>query len=206
MPKAKRNRLPTWTIRCVYGESALEKREAALAAHEAYLVAHGRDIRFAGPMFADDGDTRSGLWLMIEAPDRAAAEAFIAEEGFNRAGMFGEIEIKRFVAVGPGARRQVEIAPDPACRMFICELAGARDVSNSDEEMKQVGPVPLADRSVVAGATVTDDGSRTIGALAIIEVTDRAAVEALLAVDASPRTGAYAEIKIDRWRFGNSVV
>jgi uncharacterized protein YciI len=188
--------LPIWTIRCICGEGALAKREAALAAHEAYLVAHNREICFAGPMFADDGAIRTGLWLMIEAPDRAHAEAFIAEEGFTRAGMFGAIEIKRFVPAGSGVRRQVEIAPDPACRMFVCELVGGAGAANLLQDS--------ADHAVARGVSTTDDSSRTLGAVAIVEVADRAAVDALLAGD--PSAGAYSEIRIDRWRFGQSVV
>jgi uncharacterized protein YciI len=198
--------LPTWTIRCICGDGALERREAALAAHEAYLVAHSRAICFAGPMFADDGETRTGLWLMIEAADRAGAEAFIAGEGFNRAGMFGAIEIRRFMAAGPDARRQVEIAPDPACEMFICEWVGAPEVSKVVAAASERGRVPPADRSIVAGAIVTDDGSRRLGTVAIVEAADRAAAVALLAADPSVRAGTYAEIGVDRWRFGKSVV
>lgn len=158
-------------------------------------MAHSREIRFAGPMFADDGATRTGLWLMIEAPDRAGAEAFIAEEGFNRAGMFGAIEIKRFVAAGP-ARRQVEIAPDPACRMFVCEVVGGAGAAKALQG--------LADCAVARGWSVRDDGSQTLGAVAIVEVADRAAVDARVAAD--PSAGAYSGIRIDRWRFGKSVV
>lgn len=185
--------MPVWTIRCTYREGALEKRDAALAAHEAYLLAHSREIRFAGPMFADDGVTRTGLWLMIEAPDRAGAESFIAEEGFNRAGMFGAVEIKRFIAAEP-ALRQVEIAPDLACQMFVCELVGG-----SAHELQS-----LADCAVAFGPSVSDDGARPLGVVAIVEVADRAALDALLGGD--PSADAYFEIRIDRWRFGKSVV
>jgi len=170
----------------------LEKRDAALAAHEAYLVTHSREIRFAGPTFADDGATRTGLWLMIEAPNRARAEAFIAEEGFNRAGMFGAIEIKRFVGVGP-ARRQVEIASDPAGQMFICEWVGG--------EIADDALAGVADHAVARGTSMTDDGTRPLGVLAIVAVADRAELESRLA--AAAMTG---DIRIDRWRFGRSVV
>lgn len=142
-------------------------------------------------MFADDGEPRTGLWLMIEALDRAHAEAFIAEEGFTRAGMFGAIEIKRFV--GPGVRRQIEIVPDPACQMFVCEVAGGCGTA------LQV----LADQAVARGLSTTDDGARPLGAVAIIEVADRATLDTLLAGD--PSMGR-SEIRIDRWRFGKSVI
>ena len=187
--------MPIWTIRCIYDEGALEKRDTALAAHEVYLVAHSREIRFAGPMFADDGATRTGLWLMIEAPDRAGAESFIAEEGFNRAGMFGAIEIKRFITAEP-ARRQAEIVPDPARQMFVCELVGG---STTDAQ-------GLADRAVACGLSVSDDAARPLGAVAIVEVAHRAAVDALLGPLAGTEANTNANIRIDRWRFGKSVV
>lgn len=191
-PQAKEVTLPAWTIRCTYGEDALAKRDAALAAHEAYLVAHSRQIDFAGPMFADDGETRTGLWLMIEAPDRAGAEAFIGEEGFNRAGMFGAIEIKRFAAAGRPMRRQVETTADPLCQMFICECRGGLAADD--------GFASLAERALVRGRTMTDDGSRALGSLAIVEAVDRGTLDALVATAPDPA------VRVDRWRFGKSVV
>jgi hypothetical protein len=154
-------------------------------------------------MFADDGETRTGLWLMIEAPDRAGAGTFIAGEGFNRAGMFGAIEIRRFVDTAPASRRQAEITPDPALRMFVCEIVGGPSAAVTAHDMSTTG---LAERALAHGLSTTDDGAGVLGAIAIVEVEDRAAAETLAAADPIVQAGAFAEIRIDRWRFGKSVV
>lgn len=198
-----------WTIRGTYGPDALARRGSALSAHESYLVEHSRQIRFAGPMFADDGETRSGTWFMIDAAERAAAEAFIAGEAFNRAGMFGDVVIKRFVDTSTERRRQVDIASDPTLQMFICEFvdgahtalvrrtAGAAHNKYLEQSAKHI---------VVCGFSVTDDGSRLIGALAIVVAANRTTADAFVAADPMVQARAYADVRTDRWRFGRSVV
>jgi hypothetical protein len=158
-------------------------------------------------MFDEDGETRTGLWLMIDAPDRAAAETFIAGEGFNRAGMFGEIEIKRFVDRPPEERRQIDFVADRALRMFICECldsAEAADIGKADGERDEHRET-IAGRVIVGGFSVSDDGSEPFGALAIVEVEDRAAADAFVAADPMFRAGTQRRVRINRWRFGKSV-
>jgi uncharacterized protein YciI len=158
-------------------------------------------------MFGEDGETRTGLWLMIDAPDRAAAEMLIAGEGFNRAGMFCESEIKRFIDTSPEERRQVDIAADRALQMFICECfdsAEAAEIGKAEGEPGEHREA-IAGRVIVRGFSVSDDGSEPFGALAIVEVEDRAAADAFVAVDPMFRAGTHRPKRVDRWRFGKSV-
>ena len=46
-------------------------------AHKEYLGRVADHIAFAGPLFADDGETMQGSLLVIDFPDRAAAEAWL---------------------------------------------------------------------------------------------------------------------------------
>ena len=202
------NSLLEWSIRCTYGPGALARRDGALTAHEQFLVAHRNQIRFAGPMFADNGEARTGTWFLIDAPDRTSAETFIAGEGFNRAGMFGEIEIKRFIDTSPEERRQVDIAADRALQMFICEcIEGPIATETRKPAGKARGGHPkMPGGIVVRGASVSDDGSAALGTIAIVEVENRAVADALVAADPFLRAGAHRRVRIDRWRFGKSVV
>ena len=49
-----------------------------------------------GPMRSDDGLRNIGTFYIIQVKDRAAAEAFIAAEPLNQAGVFSEIRINRW--------------------------------------------------------------------------------------------------------------
>jgi len=70
-------------------------RAANREAHFAYLEKN-RDILFlGGALLAEDGTTRTGSVLVINVPDRAAAEAFSREEPFRKAGLFGSVKISR---------------------------------------------------------------------------------------------------------------
>lgn len=202
------SRTPQWLVRCTYGPDALSKREGAMAAHIAFLDARKDQIRFVGPLLADDGVTPIGSWMMIDAPDRESAEAFNAEEGFNVAGMFSDIEVKRFAETSLNERRQVEMTPDPALQLFICELI---DGSDGAAIRKTTGPAhhkyqkSVMDSFIARGPMRTDDGSGIIGTTYIIAVENRAAAEAFVAAEPMTGAGVFSEIRIDRWRFGKSI-
>src|SRR3990167_5728230 len=176
------NARPTqWLIRCTYGSDGLAKRDAALPAHISYLSARKDRIFFVGPI--------------------------LAGEGFNRAGMFREIEIKRFVETSLEKRRQLEMTPEPGMQLFICEMI---DGSNGTQLRKTTGPAhhqyqkSVMDRFIARGPMRTDDGTKVTGTTYIIQVKDRAAAEALIAAEPMTKAGVFAKIRIDRWRFGKS--
>ena len=197
-----------WLIRSTYGADALAKRDGAMDAHVAYLSARKDQIRFVGPLLADDGLTPIGSWAMIDAADRADAEAFIADEGFVRAGMISDIEIKRFAETSLEDRRQSDMTPDPALQMYLCELI---DGPEGAERRKGAGPAHHAfqksvmDSFIARGPMRSDDGMRIIGTTYIIKVRDRAAAEDFIAAEPLAQAGVFSKIRIDRWRFGKSI-
>lgn len=70
-------------------------RAATRAEHLAYLERHADIVVLGGAMLADDGATRIGSVLIINVPDREAAERFSAEEPFRKAGLFKSVKITR---------------------------------------------------------------------------------------------------------------
>jgi uncharacterized protein YciI len=53
-------------------------------------------LKLAGPILADDGETRLGQILIIDLSDRKAAEQLVANDPFVKAGVFSEYNIRRF--------------------------------------------------------------------------------------------------------------
>ena len=82
----------------IYQEDRLASealRAAHREAHFAYLEKHKDILVLGGALLAEDGTTRTGSVLIINVPDRAAAEAFSRDEPFRKAGLFRDVKISR---------------------------------------------------------------------------------------------------------------
>ena len=79
---------------------ALHTRLANYDAHKAFLAdtsPHGVSMIMSGPLVADDGKTAIGSLMILEAPDRAAVEAFNRADPFHVAGIWEKVDITAFV-------------------------------------------------------------------------------------------------------------
>ena len=89
--------MPLFTLMCFDKPNALDLRMATREAHLAYVRENLAMVKLAGPMLdADDG--MAGSLFVIEAADRAAVEAFNAADPYQKAGLFGQVEIRGFRA------------------------------------------------------------------------------------------------------------
>ena len=68
------------------GKADLRKR--IRVEHIEYMIAAKDRTVFGGPLQDDDGETTIGSIFAIDFADRAAAEAFIAEEPYTKYGLF----------------------------------------------------------------------------------------------------------------------
>ena len=82
-------------------EGAAELRQRVRPQHKAYLAQVADRIAFAGPLLADDGVTMVGSLLAIDFADRGAANAWLADEPFTRAGLYARCDIYPFVNLWP---------------------------------------------------------------------------------------------------------
>ena len=79
---------------------ALELRLKVRPAHFAYLEERTTQIKVGGPLLNENDQPRGSL-LIIEAVDRAAAEAFAAGDPYRTEGVFEKVEIRPWrAAVG----------------------------------------------------------------------------------------------------------
>ena len=89
-----------YVLSCIDRPDSLERRMAAREAHLAYVAANRDMVRIAGPYLSDDGQMIGSMFVM-EAPDRAAVEAFNAADPYVHAGLFERVEISVWrVSVG----------------------------------------------------------------------------------------------------------
>lgn len=72
-----------------------EIRAAARPEHFEYLTKHKGIMVLGGATLADDNETRTGSVLIINVPNRAAADEFVRNEPFNKAGLFETVTVTR---------------------------------------------------------------------------------------------------------------
>jgi uncharacterized protein YciI len=72
------------------------QRASLREAHHAYLDDRRDIIVTRGPLLEDDGAKMIGRLLILDVADRAQAEAFWADEPFNRAGFYEWTTIERW--------------------------------------------------------------------------------------------------------------
>lgn len=66
-------------------------------AHLEYLKAS--PVVVAGPTVSDDGETMTGSLVVLDLEDRAAAEAWAANDPYAKAGLFSSVEIRAWKKV-----------------------------------------------------------------------------------------------------------
>lgn len=80
-------------------EGAQEIRRANRPAHLEYVK--GYPLLIGGPTLSDDGESMTGTLIVVDLPDLAAAEAFVAGDPYVKAGLFQTTIVKRWRKVLP---------------------------------------------------------------------------------------------------------
>jgi hypothetical protein len=89
--------MPLFMLACFDKPNSLDLRMATREAHLAYVRENVALVKVAGPML-DDAEALAGSLFILEAEDRAAVEAFHAADPYQKAGLFGQVEIRGFRA------------------------------------------------------------------------------------------------------------
>lgn len=80
-----------FVIHGFYHDNVAELRAQHINAHKKFLgsaATYGVELVMSGPLVTDDGITPIGSLIVIDAPDRATAEAFHHDDPFYTAGMW----------------------------------------------------------------------------------------------------------------------
>jgi uncharacterized protein len=89
--------MPLFALICTDKPGHEDLRRATRAAHLAYVEATGAAL-LAGPFLNAHGGMTGSL-LVLDLPDRAAAEAWAAADPYARAGLFAEVRIEEWKKV-----------------------------------------------------------------------------------------------------------
>jgi len=172
-------------------------------AHWSFMDQYAATMIARGPTLSDDGTEWTGSLHIVNLPDDTAAQVFAFDEPYYRAGVFGEVFMRRWRnEVG---RTMWEFQGDPdRHQRFLIIGHGKLDAS------EQRGSLPLRQRFlqdhrsqvIVSGLLLSDDDATWVGGIVLAEAPDRAAVEALVESDPFAQAGLYQSVEIYRWRFG----
>ena len=86
-----------YVLICTDKPGHLEVRKANREAHLAYVAETGV-VALGGPFLSDAGDMAGSL-VVLDLPDRAAAEAWAAADPYAVAGLFERVEIRAWKKV-----------------------------------------------------------------------------------------------------------
>jgi len=79
----------------VDGPDGAARRAVAREDHFAYLERHKDILVLGGATLKDEDDTRTGSVLIINVPNRAAADEFARDEPLRKAGVFKSYTVAR---------------------------------------------------------------------------------------------------------------
>ena len=80
-------------IHCLDKPDHLAHRMEHRPAHLKHLEGYAKELMLAGPLLTDDGQTMIGSLFIAEFPSRQEAEAFVANDPYRKAGVFGSVTI-----------------------------------------------------------------------------------------------------------------
>jgi len=90
-----------FTLYCIDGPDSTERRLSLRAIHRAHVAKVADRLAAAGPLFADDGTTMVGSLLIVDFEDRAALDAWLADEPYTRQGVYASVTVRPFLNVWP---------------------------------------------------------------------------------------------------------
>jgi uncharacterized protein YciI len=90
-----------FAIVCTDKPGRAELRNTVRSQHLEYLGRFKDRLFAVGPLQTDDGEGMIGSLLILDFPDRVAAEAFAADDPYARAGLFESVVVRRWKKVLP---------------------------------------------------------------------------------------------------------
>jgi uncharacterized protein YciI len=193
-----------WVIFAWDRDGQAGARAAHITAQKAYAKALGERLIGYGHIISDDASRTLATTWFIQLDDRGSAEAFIAADPLQRAGVYERIDIRRwsnsFVKRAADFKRKEmqqyfctgSKIPDAA--PFFTKHLHAHESYFKSYETSFIFRGPLR----------SPDGMDNVGTALLLELPDRAAAEKFWNNEPFAANGGYQEdSRIYRWVFGD---
>jgi uncharacterized protein YciI len=181
-------------------------RDETGEAHWSFMDRYADVMIARGPTLTEDRAAATGSMHIVDLPDLEAARVFAFEEPYYRAGVFEEVLLRRWRNVL--GRTMWDFEGDPVKnRRFLIIGHGKPGAGASREALLEDHRCYLDDPNyrdgfIARGPLLSEDGADWLGSAMLVELRDRAAVEAMLTGEPFVRAGLYASVEVHDWQFG----
>ena len=163
-------------------------RDELLERHWSYMDRYQAEMIARGPTLAGDGDTPTGSVHIVDLPDPAAARAFAFDEPGYQAGVYRDVQLRRWRNLLGRTMWDFPGGPVDGNRYLVLGL-GTGDASD-------LAVPPGRDELIAYGPLLSDDGATWLGTAALVRAPDSGAARAILTPD------RYADVEAHHWDFG----
>ena len=173
-------------------------------AHQAFMDDYVPHMVARGPTLTEDGLEATGSMHIVDLPDDDAARSFAFEEPNYKAGVYGDVMIRRWDDTLGRTMWEFDQGSEDGNR-FLVIGHGKVETSAADGELAATHRDWIdtyRPHLIVCGSLLTDDGSRWVGTALTVELPSRAEVDAMLANDPFGAAGLYEQLDVHPWRFG----
>jgi uncharacterized protein YciI len=192
-----------WAIYCWDKKGTDAARRAALKAQQAYVAAFRERVIGYGHFVSDDGAETLGTSFFMQLDDRAAADAFVANEPMNKAGVYHHVHIHRW---SNSFQKRAADYKRKGLQQFLCTgpKTAAPELYRQHLHAHESYFGSYADSFIFRGPIRSADGTENIGTALLLELPDRAAVDRFWNEEPFTKNGGYArDARIVRWVWGD---
>ncbi len=163
-------------------------RDRLLEQHWSYMDRYAAAMIARGPTFAEDGETPTGSVHIVDLPDCAAARVFAFEEPNYQAGVYRDVQLRRWRNLLGRSMWDFPGGRIGGNRYLVLGLG-------PDQAGEQ--PVPVDRDDLIAyGPLLSDDGGAWLGTAVLLRESGPGRARDVLAPN------RYAEIDVHDWASG----
>ncbi len=180
--------------------------EELAEAHWSFMEEYADAMIARGPTLTPDRKTHTGSMHIVDLLDGEAARAFVFEEPYFKAGVYGDVLIRRWR--NELGRTMWDFRGSALHDVrFLIIAHGRPGMSPSaeallEERRRYLVEGGYEERIIARGPLLSDDGTEWVGSVMLVELPDRAAVDAMVSGEPSVSAGLYASVEIHDWQFG----
>jgi uncharacterized protein YciI len=186
------------------------RRTAAMDRHRAVISRWAADGRmpFGTPLFTAEW-VPSGSLMILDVPDMAGVDAYLAEEPFSVEGVWGERRILPF-RIAPLPYQRLPKPGDPVATTRTHTVAIAYDGADADAPARRqaareahiarMQPMAADGMLAIGGAIMDEAGSRMIGSITVTRHPTHEAAQAWMAEDPYVKGGVWQDITLHATR------
>ncbi len=186
------------------GTAAMRKQ--LVETHWAFMDGYASRMSARGPTVQEDGVTQTGSMHIVDLPDAEAARVFAYEEPYCKAGVFEEVMVRRWE--NELGRTMWDFKGQPEKNRRFLVIAHGKPVMEAErKKLAEARRRYYAEKSrqdclIASGPLLSEDGRQWRGNAMMVELADRAAVDAMIKEDPYAKAGLYEQVEVHYWRFG----